>query len=87
MTNEEFVVVHRAAVSEEHLGKGIAKMIIGYVEALAVQNNIYSVKADTNIDNIPMMKIFENLGYKLCGEVYFRGSLRKAYEKVLAIQQ
>jgi hypothetical protein len=29
------------------------------------------------------MKIFEKLGYTLCGEVYFRGGARKAYEKVL----
>jgi RimJ/RimL family protein N-acetyltransferase len=59
-------------------------MIIKYVEDFALNNNIFSVKADTNFDNIAMMKIFENLGYTYCGEVYFRGSPRKAYEKVLA---
>jgi hypothetical protein len=31
-----------------------------------------------------MIKIFESLGYELCGEVYFRGNPRNAYEKVLA---
>lgn len=85
LTNDDFVVIHRVALSEKYLGKGLAKKIIGYVEDFALQNNIYSVKADTNFDNIPMMKIFENLGYSLCGEVYFRGAPRKAYEKVLAI--
>lgn len=85
LTNNDFVVIHRVAISENYLGKGLAKKIIGYVEDFALTNNIYSVKADTNFDNIPMMKIFENLGYTLCGEVYFRGSPRKAYEKVLAI--
>lgn len=84
LTNDDFVVIHRVAISENYLGKGLAKKIIKYVEEFALQNNIYSVKADTNFDNIPMMKIFENLGYTLCGEVYFRGSARKAYEKVLA---
>jgi GNAT superfamily N-acetyltransferase len=87
LTNEDFVVIHRVAISEEYLGKGLAKMIIGFVEDFALQNNIYSVKADTNFDNVPMMKVFENLGYTLCGEVYFRGSPRKAYEKVLTKQQ
>jgi hypothetical protein len=29
-----------------------------------------------------MMAIFEKLGYAYCGEVHFRGSARKAYEKV-----
>lgn len=84
LTNDDFIVIHRVAISEKYLGKGLAKMIIGQIENFARDNNIYSIKADTNFDNIPMMKIFENLGYTLCGEVYFRGSPRKAYEKVLA---
>tara|TARA_R110000868_G_scaffold121097_6_gene321368 strand:- start:2913 stop:3428 length:516 start_codon:yes stop_codon:yes gene_type:complete len=83
LTNDDFVVIHRVALSDNYLGKGLAKMIIGYVEDFALQNNIYSVKADTNFDNIPMMKIFEKSGYTLCGEVFFRGAPRKAYEKVL----
>ena len=83
LTNNEFVVLHRVAIAEEHLGKGLAKMIMKYIEAFAVSNNIYSVKADTNYDNLAMIKIFENLGYSYCGEVYFRGSPRKAYEKAL----
>jgi GNAT superfamily N-acetyltransferase len=86
LTNDDFVVLHRLAISEKYLGKGLAKMIIKYIEDFALSNNIYSVKADTNFDNIAMMKIFENLGYTLCGEVYFRGGSRKAYEKVLAKQ-
>ncbi|SHM39361.1 GNAT family N-acetyltransferase [Flavobacterium xinjiangense] len=83
LTTEDFVVIHRVAISEKYLGKGFAKMIIKYVEDYALSNNIFSVKADTNFDNIAMMKIFGNLGYTYCGEVYFRGSPRKAYEKVL----
>ena len=83
LTNADFVVIHRVAISETYLGKGLAKMIIREIENFARDKNIYSIKADTNFDNIPMMKIFENLGYTLCGEVYFRGSPRKAYEKVL----
>jgi GNAT superfamily N-acetyltransferase len=83
LTNDDFVVIHRVAISEKYLGKGLAKMIIKHIEDFAISNNINSVKADTNFDNIPMMKIFENLGYTYCGEVFFRGSPRKAYEKVL----
>jgi hypothetical protein len=30
-----------------------------------------------------MISIFEKAGYTYCGEVYFRGSPRKAFEKVL----
>jgi GNAT superfamily N-acetyltransferase len=83
LTTADFVVLHRVAISEKYLGKGLAKMILKYIEEFAVSNNIYSVKADTNFDNIAMMKIFEKSGYTYCGEVFFRGSSRKAYEKVL----
>ena len=83
LTNDEFVVLHRVAIAEDHLGKGLAKMIMKHVEAFALSNNIYSVKADPNFDNLAMIKTFESLGYMYCGEVYFRGSPRKAYEKVL----
>ena len=83
ITNTDFVVVHRVAIATNHLGQGYAKMIMKHIENFAINNTIYSVKADTNFDNIAMIKIFENSGYVYCGEVYFRGSPRKAYEKVL----
>lgn len=83
LTNDDFVVFHRVAISEKHLGKGFAKKLLGFIEEFTTSNNIYSLKADTNYDNFAMMAIFEKLGYRYCGEVYFRGSARKAYEKVL----
>lgn len=83
LSNEDFVVFHRIAIDEPYLGKGLAKKMIGFIEDFALENNIYSVKADTNFDNIAMLKIFENLGYTYCGEVYFRENARKAFEKVL----
>jgi GNAT superfamily N-acetyltransferase len=83
LTNADFIVFHRVAISENHLGKGYAKKMFGYIEKFALENNILSVKVDTNFDNIPMLKIFDKMGYTYCGEVYFRGSPRKAFEKVL----
>lgn len=83
LTNDDFVVVHRVAVSEKHLGKGLSKVLLGFVEQFALNRNIHSIKADTNFDNPAMMKVFENLGYVYCGQVYFRGNARRAYEKVL----
>ncbi|MFC7526668.1 GNAT family N-acetyltransferase [Parapedobacter sp. GCM10030251] len=84
LTDGDFVVVHRIAIAENHVGKGLAKRILAFVEDYAIDNHIRSVKADTNFDNMAMTKTFEKLGYVYCGEVYFRGSPRRAYEKVLA---
>lgn len=83
LSDKDFVVFHRLAVSENCMGKGMAKKIIEFVEKFALENNIFSVKADTNYDNIAMLKIFEKSGYTFCGEVYFRGGERRAFEKIL----
>ncbi len=83
LTNGDFVVVHRVAVSEQYIGKGLAKAILDNVEDFAVKSKIYSLKADTNFDNIAMIKTFERAGYSFCGQVYLRGMPRRAYEKVL----
>jgi len=87
ITNDDFVVFHRAAISKDYTGKGLARVFFQYIENYALENGIYSVKADTNFDNEPMLYLFEKLGYVYCGEVSFRGAPRKAYEKVLANDQ
>jgi GNAT superfamily N-acetyltransferase len=84
LSNEDFVVVHRVAISDDYIGKGLAQKIFLFTEDLAIDNNIFSIKVDTNFDNIPMLKILEKLGYTYCGEVTFRGSIRKAFEKNLS---
>ena len=83
ITSDDFVVFHRVAISENQLGKGYAKQMMLSIEDYALSKGIYSVKADTNHDNGPMKNIFQKLGYVYCGKVYFRGSPRMAYEKVL----
>lgn len=83
LTTTDFVVVHRVAVSEAHLGKGLVQNMFAHVEDFARANNIYSIKVDTNFDNPAMLRILEKLNYIYCGEVYFNGSPRKAFEKVL----
>lgn len=83
LTEGDFVVYHRVAIAEKYLGQGLAQKMLKHVESYALENNIRSVKADTNFDNIGMLKIFEKLGYTYCGEVTFRGTPRKAFEKNL----
>lgn len=82
-TDGDFMVFHRVAIAEDYLGKGLAKKLLNCIEDLARQHNIPSLKADTNFDNAAMLAIFAKTGYTYCGEVYFRGSPRKAFEKVL----
>ena len=83
LTNTDFVVFHRVAISTAYLGQNLSKKMIDFIEDYATSLNIKSLKADTNYDNFAMMKILEKSGFKFCGIVYFRGSQRRAYEKVL----
>ena len=84
LTNGDFVVFHRVAIAENYIGKNLSKKIIDCIEEFARNHNIHSLKADTNHDNFAMMKIFEKSGFVFCGIVHFRGSPRRAYEKVLS---
>jgi len=83
LSNKKYVVIHRVATANSVKGKGVATKLFGLIEAMALNNNIFSIKVDTNFDNIPMLKILDKLGYTYCGEVFFNGSARKAFEKVL----
>ncbi len=83
LTTEDFLVVHRVAISNDFLGQGLAKKIFKEIEQLALQQQICSIKVDTNFDNAAMLHLLHSLHYQYCGEVFFRGSARKAFEKVL----
>ncbi len=79
-----YAVVHRVAVGNKFLNKGIATEIFRNIENSVVQHKIESIRVDTNFDNYGMLRIFDKLNYIYRGEVYFRGSARKAFEKELA---
>jgi hypothetical protein len=64
---------------------GVATNLFRMIEDLCVKKKVYSIKVDTNFDNIPMLKIFDKLGYVYCGEVLLMGAPRKAYEKIISI--
>jgi GNAT superfamily N-acetyltransferase len=84
LSDGPYVVVHRVATSKAAKGKGLATRLFQMIEDLAMDRKVYSIKVDTNFDNQPMLRIAEKLGYTYCGEVYFRGSARRAFEKMLA---
>lgn len=83
LSDQEYLVIHRVAVNEEFTGLGIATKIFKEIEKVAISNQVFSIKVDTNFDNIPLLKILDKLNYTYCGEVYFRGSARKAFQKLL----
>lgn len=83
LTDSDYLVIHRIAVSPLFLKKGFAKELISQAEQFALENQVLSVRMDTNFDNFAMLRICEQLGYQYCGIVKMHGSDRKAFEKVL----
>jgi len=83
LTNGDYVAVHRVATSNSVKGKGVATKLFKLLEDLSIVHNVFSIKVDTNFDNIPMLRVLEKLEYTYCGEIFFEGAPRKAFEKVL----
>jgi GNAT superfamily N-acetyltransferase len=83
LTNGDYAVIHRVATSNTVKGKGIATRLFKMIEDLCVEQEVYSIKVDTNFDNVPMLKILDRLAYTYCGEIFSYGAPRKAFEKVL----
>ena len=54
LTKGDYMVIHRLAVSPNARGKGLAKQFFQGVEAMCRQQDIYSIKVDTNHDNREM---------------------------------
>ena len=83
LTSGDYAAVHRVAVSNAVKGKGIATYLFKAIEDLCMEQKVYSIKVDTNFDNVPMLRILDKLNYTYCGEIFFCGAARKAYEKVI----
>lgn len=83
LTDGDYVNIHRVATVPELKKQGIASQFFKEIEKLCLEKGVYSIKIDTNFDNIPMLKIMDRLEYTYCGEVVISGAPRKAFEKVL----
>lgn len=84
LSNQPYVVVHRVATAKKHKGKGIATYLFREIEKIALEKSYFSIKVDTNYDNLAMLKLLDNLEYSYCGIVVLPGGERKAYEKILS---
>lgn len=85
LTNDTTVygVIHRIAVAEHTINKGIAKQILTHCENELKSQEITAMRIDTHMDNKGMQHIVKTLGYSYCGIITLdSGALRLAYEKL-----
>lgn len=83
ISNDEFAVIHRIAISNKYKGTGIASEIIKMIEAMCLDKDVHSIKVDTHEFNIPMQKLLKKNDFKYCGVIYLEDkSKRVAFEKI-----
>ena len=84
LTNEDFLVIHRLAVSDDVRGKDAAAEIMRKAKDLCAQRGICSIKIDTHEDNVIMQKFVKKNGFEYCGLVILGSEgERLCFEKVL----
>ena len=84
LNGEDYVTVHRFAVSQKQRGKGYGKKMFQEIEELAKSKGIKNIRVDTHKDNESMNGLLKSLGYIYCGIIRLEnGDLRNAYQKEL----
>ena len=80
----DYAVVHRVAVSSNMKGKGIARELFKCIEKVCLENNLKHIKIDTHRQNKSMQKFLKKNGFEYCGVIYLQdNSERIAFEKIL----
>lgn len=80
-----YSVLHRLALTETLRGTGAADRIIEFWEQQTIAQLVYSLRADTHPQNLPVRHLLQQHGFKDCGIIYVRaGQARHAFEKVLS---
>lgn len=82
-----YATIHRLAVAMSNRGKGLARLILTEAERLCRQRGVKSLRIDTNYDNVEMLHLLDNTGFKRCGMCYYerdgKQTERIAFEKVM----
>jgi len=70
-------------VHPQHEGKGIAKLLVRYVEELAKNRQYEAIRLDVFVKNPRAVDFYNKLGYKVTGKVIFRKGEFFCYEKLI----
>ena len=57
LNNEDFAVIHRIAVDNNHKGKGVASKFLNFAGEMCKNNQVKSIKIDTHRKNISMQHL------------------------------
>lgn len=84
ISNGDYAVVHRVAVSSNIKGNGVAAELFNHIEKICLENNINHIRIDTHRHNKSMQKFLSKNQFEYCGVIYLKDkSERIAFEKIL----
>ncbi len=81
--SDNYAVIHRLAFGKAARGKGASKNVFRFSEEICRSRGVNSLRIDTHEDNKKMRHIIEREGFTYCGTVYYNGSPRMAFEKII----
>jgi len=86
--DDSYAVFHRAAVSNDYRGMGIASQMISFAENIAFNRGYKSLRGDTHRNNKAMRGLLEKHGFIHCGTIFLNSERttqneRVCYEKLL----
>lgn len=84
-TKEKSLVLHRLAVALKYQHQGYDQKLFQFAENLAIENNIFLLKADTETSNKKMNQLFKKLNFQQKGTLTWSDNDGKYnyYEKKL----
>lgn len=87
-SKEEIYIIHTLATSPAYRNLKIARKLLAFVETLAKENKIKTIRLDVRKTNLPAIKLYQSLNYNYLGDADFseRGfDLGKfeLYEKII----
>lgn len=83
--NADYMVIHRLAFNAQYRGKGLSSEIFNLAEQFCKEKGIQSIRVDTDENNKIMQHIMNKAGFTYCGTIWFAGSSKLAYEKVMGV--
>lgn len=85
--SDNYLTIHRVAVSDKFRGKKVAKDLFNYANIYAKNNHLDSIRVDTHPKNLIMQHLAISLGFTECGYVIYSSipdePKRIVYEKIV----
>lgn len=77
-------VVHRLTVAPACQSQGLARELMQHAESMAASNGYATIRLDAFAHNLSALRLYERLGYRRAGTVWFRKGKFFCYEKAVS---